>query len=112
MVTGNWHFGRRAGVSGLDERSSGEVSVEEKIRSFLEETFLFEFGDDVDDDTDLFKAGVMDSFGYVQLINFLKTEFHIAFTDEEILTNVMVSFERIVAFVRTKQAAAEQVGQA
>lgn len=86
--------------------------MEEQIRSFLEETFLFEFGDDVDDDTDLFKAGIMDSFGYVQLINFLKSEFRVAFTDEEILNNVMVSFERIVAFVQTKQAAMGQAGQA
>lgn len=86
--------------------------MEDQIRSFLEETFLFEFGDDVDDDTDLFKAGIMDSFGYVQLVNFLKSEFHVAFTDEEILTNVMVSFERIVAFVQAKQAAAGQAGRA
>ena len=91
--------------------SIGGVSVEEQIRSFLESTFLFEFGDDVADDTDLFKAGIMDSFGYVQLVNFLKNEFHIAFTDEEILTNIMVSFERIMAFVRGKQATMGQVAQ-
>lgn len=86
--------------------------MEEQIRSFLEDTFLFEFGDDVADDTDLFKAGIIDSFGYVQLVNFLKNEFHVAFTDEEILTNILVSFERIMAFVRAKQASMDPAGQA
>lgn len=85
--------------------------MEEQIRAFLEDTFLFEFGDDVADDTDLFKAGIVDSFGYVQLVNFLKNEFHVAFTDEEILTNILVSFERIMTFVRAKQASMDQVGQ-
>jgi acyl carrier protein len=77
--------------------------MEDRIRSFLEETFLFEFGDEIAGDTDLFKAGVMDSFGYVQLVGFLKTEFGIAFTDEEMLTDILVSFDRIVAFVRLRR---------
>jgi hypothetical protein len=37
------------------------------IRAFIEEQFLIEFGDDFPEDTDLFRAGVMDSFGYVRL---------------------------------------------
>lgn len=78
--------------------------MEERVKSYLESNFLFTFGDETAGDTDLFKAGIMDSFGYVQLIDFLKREFHIDFTDEEILTNILVSLDSIVAFVRTKQA--------
>lgn len=80
------------------------------MRSFLERTFLFEFGDDIADDTDLFKAGIMDSFGYVQLVNFLKSDFHIEFTDEEILTNILVNYNSIVAFARAKQAGTGRAG--
>ena len=85
--------------------------MDEHVRSFLEQNFLFEFGDDITGDTDLFKAGIMDSFGYVQLVNFLKTDFHIEFTDEEILTNIMVSYDSIMAFVRAKQAGVGQAGR-
>lgn len=85
--------------------------MDEQVRSFLEQNFLFEFGDDITGDTDLFKAGIMDSFGYVQLVNFLKTDFHIEFTDEEILTNIMVSYDSIMAFARAKQAGTGRAGR-
>ena len=85
--------------------------MEEKIRSFLEANFLFEFGEEIAADTDLFKAGIIDSFGYVQLVGFLKTTFHITFTDEEFLTNILVSLNQILTFVHAKQALLDRVGR-
>jgi acyl carrier protein len=72
----------------------------------MEDQFLFEFGGDIADDTDLFKAGVIDSFGYIQMIDYLQAEFGIVFEDEDMLTNIMVSLDRIVETVTAKQAAA------
>lgn len=80
--------------------------MKDKIKAYMEDQFLFEFGGDIGDDTDLFKAGVIDSFGYVQMVEFLQNEFGIVFDDEEMLTNIMVSLDRIVATVTAKQAAA------
>ncbi|MFI6692963.1 acyl carrier protein [Streptomyces sp. NPDC050433] len=71
----------------------------EQIRRFIEEHFLIEFGVDVTPQSDLFKAGVIDSFGYVQLMEFLEREFSLKLTGEEILLNVLVSLEAIDAFV-------------
>ncbi len=45
---------------------------------------------------DLFKLGIIDSFGYVQLIRFLEDEFQFQFSEEEMLSNLLVSFESIV----------------
>lgn len=76
--------------------------MEQAITDFLEETFLFEFDVDVAADEDLFKAGIIDSFGYVQLIKFLKTEFNITISEEELMSNILVSKNKIIEFVQAK----------
>lgn len=74
----------------------------DKIRAFIEEQFLVEFDDDFPEDTNLFKEGVMDSFGYVQLCRFLEREFSIAFTVAEMTGNVLVSLTQIRDTVAAK----------
>ena len=74
----------------------------EKIRDFIEEQFLIEFDDSFPEDSDLFKEGVMDSFGYVQLIRFLEQEFDIRFTEQEMTGNVLVSLAQIRETVARK----------
>ncbi|MGW6793685.1 acyl carrier protein [Streptomyces chartreusis] len=73
-----------------------------KIKAYIEDRFLVEFGEDVTYDTDLFKAGVMDSFGYLHLMDFLETEFGVSISSDEILENVFVSLAAIDAFVAEK----------
>jgi len=75
----------------------------DKIRAFIEEQFLVEFDDDdFPEDTNLFKEGVMDSFGYVQLCRFLEREFAITFTEAEMTGNVLVSLTQIRDTVTAK----------
>jgi D-alanine--poly(phosphoribitol) ligase subunit 2 len=74
----------------------------DKIRDFMEQRFLIEFDKSFPEDTDLFKEGVMDSFGYVQLCRFLEQEFGFAFSEEDLTANVLVSLARIRAFVEQK----------
>ena len=76
--------------------------MKEKIRSFLEKQFLIEFDESFPEDSDLFKEGVMDSFGYVQLCRFLESEFSIVFTEQDMTNNIMVSLSRIHASVQRK----------
>lgn len=78
----------------------------DKIRAFIEEQFLVEFDADFPEDTNLFKEGVMDSFGYVQLCRFLEREFAITFTEAEMTGNVLVSLSQIRDTVAAKLAAA------
>ncbi len=74
----------------------------EKIRDYMEDRFLVEFGEDVTPDTDLFKAGVMDSFGYLQLMDFLEAEFGVKISPDEILGNIFVSLATIDDFMAEK----------
>ncbi|MEU7640126.1 acyl carrier protein [Streptomyces sp. NPDC039016] len=81
------------------------ATTTESIREYLEERFLFEFDDTITPGTDLFKAGVIDSFGYVKLMNFLETEFSVSISPEEMLTNVFVSLTAIDEFIQKKVSA-------
>ncbi|MFJ6620726.1 acyl carrier protein [Kitasatospora sp. NPDC091335] len=74
------------------------------IRTYLEERFLFEFDDEITPGTDLFKAGVIDSFGYVRMMRFLETEFSLTLDGEEILMDVLVSLTAIDEFIQKKLA--------
>ncbi|ANZ20610.1 phosphopantetheine-binding protein [Streptomyces noursei] len=81
------------------------MTTTDSIRKYLEDRFLFEFDDTITPDTDLFKAGVIDSFGYVRMMKFLESEFSLKITSEDILTNVFVSLNAIDGFVQKKISA-------
>ncbi len=76
--------------------------MKDKIEDFLTSELMFEFDDEITRDTDLFKAGMIDSMGYIKLIRFLESEFAIRFTEMEMLTNVLVSCNGIAACVAAK----------
>jgi D-alanine--poly(phosphoribitol) ligase subunit 2 len=80
-------------------------SMDEAIRKYLGEQLLIEFGKGVDDESDLFQLGLLDSYAYVELIRFLEREYRLRFTDDEILSNVVVSVSGLVSMVTDKVAA-------
>lgn len=80
----------------------------DRIRAFIEEQFLIEYDDSFPESTDLFKEGVMDSFGYVQLCRFLEREFAIVFTEKEMTGNVLVSLSQMKDAVARKIAQRDQ----
>ena len=76
--------------------------MEDKIKTYLEQSLLIEFDDDLNSDTDLFKEGSMDSFGYIQLISFLKREFDLQINEDELASNVLVNLSGICEFVTSR----------
>ena len=81
--------------------------MDDKIRQYLTETLLIEFGDDgssVSEEANLFESGLIDSFGFVQLVAFLEKTFDIKISDEEVLSDALSSFAKIRSFVETKVA--------
>ena len=56
-----------------------------RIQSFLSEQFLIEFGAGVDGTTDLFAQGLVDSFGFIELVSFLERSFGCEFDNEEVM---------------------------
>jgi D-alanine--poly(phosphoribitol) ligase subunit 2 len=80
--------------------------MNDKIRDYIEQQFLIEFDESFPEDADLFKEGVMDSFGYVQMCRFLEKEFNFRFSEQEMTGNVLTSLTRIREYVRKKIAQA------
>lgn len=76
--------------------------ITEKIREFLINDLLVEFDEAVTDETDLFEAGLVDSYGFVELIVFIEKNFSITFTDEEFLESPMNTLRDLSQLVAKK----------
>ncbi|MPY50106.1 acyl carrier protein [Streptomyces acidicola] len=73
--------------------------MQQELRSYMEEQFMFEFDSEITEDTDLFKAGVLDSFGYVSLMAHIEQHYGVRIGEEGLLDNVRVSLSGIVELV-------------
>jgi D-alanine--poly(phosphoribitol) ligase subunit 2 len=81
-----------------------ELILEDRIKAYLEESLLIEFDDDLTPDTDLFKEGAMDSFAYLELFGFLRREFGVEVSVDELASNVLVNLSGICAFVAARSS--------
>jgi D-alanine--poly(phosphoribitol) ligase subunit 2 len=72
------------------------------IRQYMQDAFLFEFGGDVQDDTDLFENGLIDSYGLVEFIAHLEQTYGVKFAEADITSPELVSFRGILNLVETK----------
>jgi acyl carrier protein len=73
------------------------------LARYLEEQLLIEFGGEIGPDTDLFEAGVLDSFGLIELVKFIEKEFAISIEDEEIASPALASLAGMTALVERKR---------
>lgn len=82
------------------------MSVEQKLRGYILENFLFTEDPKALDNADSFmKKGIIDSTGILEVINFLQDEFGIRVEDEEMVPANLDSVNSIVAFVERKRKA-------
>jgi D-alanine--poly(phosphoribitol) ligase subunit 2 len=70
-----------------------------KIADFLEQTFLFSFGDEVSETDNLFEKGFMDSYGLVQLVSFLENTFGLHVGDDMLASRELTYLGGITAYV-------------
>ncbi|GAB2675397.1 acyl carrier protein [Saccharopolyspora gloriosae] len=73
--------------------------MKDELKAYLEEQFMFEFDAEITEETDLFKAGILDSFGYISLMTHIEQSYGVQFGEDELLGNVMVSLAGIAEFV-------------
>ena len=77
-----------------------------KLKSYLERQLLVEFGSEVDESSDLFRLGLIDSYAYIEVLRFIESEFQVSFTEEEMLLEVEVSLAGLAALAERKMAQA------
>lgn len=83
------------------------MSVEQKVRSYILENFLFTEDESALNSADSFlEKGVLDSTGILEVIYFLEDEFGVKVEDDEMIPENLDSVNNIVKFVDTKSKAA------
>jgi acyl carrier protein len=77
------------------------MEIEQEIRKYLTEEFLFGRSETLTDDVPLL-GNVVDSQGVIELIVFVQQRFAIEVDDEEVTTENFASLKSVVAFVEKK----------
>jgi acyl carrier protein len=77
------------------------TEIEQEIRSFLIDKFLFGRTEGLTDDVPLL-GNVIDSQGVIELIVFVQERFAIEVDDEEVTTDNFASVKNVVTFIEKK----------
>ncbi|OAN55069.1 hypothetical protein A6A05_00475 [Magnetospirillum moscoviense] len=76
------------------------------IVEYLQATFLFDLRQErLDDRSNLFEAGFVDSYGLVELVGFLERTFSIRLTDSDLTSPRLASIDGMVRMVAEKGGA-------
>ncbi len=82
------------------------VAVRDEIRAFIQDSFLYMRPDlELQDDDNLMGLGVIDSLGFVELVEEVQTRYGVTVDDIEITEENFGSIDAITAFVIRKRAA-------
>ena len=80
--------------------------VRRQLRNFIEENFLYLHPDvDLDDGDNLLRLGLIDSLGFVELVEEVQQRFGVSVDDVEITEENFASVEAIAGFVARKRGA-------
>lgn len=80
------------------------MSVDERVRQYILENFLF--SDDpslLDPDDSFLERGLIDSTGMLEVILFLEETYGVKVADEEMIPENLDSVRKIAAFVQRKK---------
>ncbi len=73
-----------------------------KVRDFIIENFLFGESNGLEDSTSFLEAGIIDSTGILEVVDFIEEEFSISVKDEELIPENLDSLKNINAFIENK----------
>jgi len=82
--------------------ASKEEHIYQEVTAHLAKKFKVKLEDGVNEQTDLFLEGLIDSFGFVELVTFLEETFQIHFEESEIKFESLNTVSNIVATVKKK----------
>ncbi|MBA3305455.1 MAG: acyl carrier protein [Thermoleophilaceae bacterium] len=81
------------------------IDVRGELRSFIEDNFLYlRPGTELADGDDFLARGILDSLGFVELVEEVQTRYEITVADDEITEENFGSIDAIVGFVARKRA--------
>lgn len=78
-----------------------EKEIKDRLHSYIVKETMSE-SNSIKDDTLLFDQGIFDSIGLLLLIEFIKNEFNVATSDDELLIENFESINSMVGFISSK----------
>jgi len=78
------------------------MSVEKKIRDFIEENFILDGGDNLSAEDSLLEKGIIDSTGVLELVAFIEENYSFKIADEELIPENLDSIKNISRFIQEK----------
>ena len=80
-------------------------AVANKIREYLSQNFLFsDDGFAYEDDASFLELGIIDSFGFMELLHWVEQEFSISVADDELVPDNFDSVRKLSSFILGKQS--------
>ncbi len=92
--------------AGTPGRGAGAAEFRARVREFIFKTFYVADHQALRDDTSLLEAGLVDSTGVLEIIQFIEATFGVHVEDDEIVPENLDSVERLAAYVSRKTAPA------
>ena len=83
-----------------------QIKVRDEVRGYVEDNFLYMHPDvELKDDDDLLGMGIIDSLGFVELVEEVQSRYGVSVEDVEITEDNFGSITAIVAFIERKRTA-------
>jgi len=77
------------------------IQIQEKVKKFILKTsYISE--DQIDNDSLIFVQGIMDSMGFISIIDFIEEEFSISAADNELIESNFESINAIYNYIHLK----------
>lgn len=76
--------------------------VQNKIRTFIIDNYLFGDDEGLESNTSFLDEGIVDSTGILELIEFISQEFEIIVEDDELIPENLDSINNVTAFIGRK----------
>jgi len=83
-------------------------NMRERIKGYIIDNFLFGDEENLEDQTSFLDAGIVDSTGILELVDFLDNEFRIKISDDEILPENLDSINNIINFLDKKSVVSKE----
>ena len=78
------------------------MEINDQLKDFIVENFLFGQRGSLDNDTDFFEKGIIDSTGIIELISYIEMTFNFNILDEELTLENFSSINKVSAFIKLK----------
>jgi acyl carrier protein len=80
-----------------------------ELKEFVINNFMFGQGNSLEDDTDFFEKGIIDSTGTLELVSFIEETYNISVLDNELIKENFASLIKVNEYLKNKLALLSKV---